>query len=128
MIARQLAAQVVDEPGLVGLGRRQRERQDQVGDVVGTVLCDCEQEQGERRARVVVQAADQPEVEQRQTAVRRHEHVPVMRVGVIDALTVTCRMYARKNERASSAARAGSSDGCSSTLTPSMRSSTSTSA
>ena len=73
VVARQLAAQVVHEARFVRLHRRQRERDDQVGDVVRAVLRDREQEQRERGARVVVEAPDQAEVEQREAAVRREE-------------------------------------------------------
>ena len=44
LVARQLAAQVVHEARLVRLRRRQRERDDQVGDVVSAVLRDSEQQ------------------------------------------------------------------------------------
>jgi hypothetical protein len=63
VIAGQLAAQVVDEAGLVGGQRRQREPENQVGDIVGTVLREREQEQPERPPRVVVEPADEAEVE-----------------------------------------------------------------
>ena len=47
VVTRQLAPKIVHEPGLVGVARRERERDDQVGDVVGAVLRDREQEQRE---------------------------------------------------------------------------------
>ena len=86
LVARQLAAQVVHEAGLVGPHRRQRHREDQVGDVVGAVVRDREQQERERRARVVVEPADQPEVEQREPPVRRQQHVSAVRIGVVEAL------------------------------------------
>ena len=69
--ARQLAANVVDERRLIRLHARQRERDDQVGDVVGAVLRDRKQEERQPAPRVVVEPAEQPEVEQREPAVRR---------------------------------------------------------
>ena len=49
--------------------------EDLVCDVVGAVLGDREQQQRERTARVVVEPAEQAEVEQREPAVRRQQHV-----------------------------------------------------
>ena len=69
VVARQLPAQLVDEARLVGVERREREAEDQVGDVLGAVLRDGEQQQREAAARVVVEAAEQAEVEQREPAV-----------------------------------------------------------
>ena len=86
LIARQLAAQVVHEAGFVGPHRRQRHREDQVGDIVGAVVRDREQQERERGARVVVEPADQPEVEQREPPVRRQQHVSAVRIGVVEAL------------------------------------------
>ena len=57
------------KPGLVGGERRQREPENQVGDVVGAVLREREQQQAERPPRVVVEPAEQAEVEQREPAV-----------------------------------------------------------
>ena len=71
VVARQLAAQVVHEAGLVGRRGGERQRDDQVGDVVRAVLRDREQQQRERGARVVVEPSDQPEVEQREPTVGR---------------------------------------------------------
>ena len=55
-------------------------------DVVGAVLRDREQQQRQAAARVVVEAAEQPEVEQREASVVGEEHVPRVRIGVVDAL------------------------------------------
>ena len=86
VVARQLPAKLVLEARLVGVERREREAEDQIGDVLGAVLRDGEQQQREAAARVVVEPAEQAEVEQREPAVRREEHVAAMRVGVVDAL------------------------------------------
>ncbi len=67
--ARQLPAHVVDERRLVGLHAGQRQREDEIGDVVGAVLRDREQKQREPASRVVVETAEQAEVEQREPAV-----------------------------------------------------------
>src|SRR5205085_1587260 len=83
LVTRKLAAQVVYEPGLVGLRRRQRERDDQVRDVVRAVLRDRKEEEREGGTRIVVQPPDQAEVEQRQPAVGRQEDVSAMRVRVV---------------------------------------------
>ena len=64
VVARELPPQLVLEARLVGLERRQREAEDQVGDVVGAVLRERQQEQAERPPRVVVEPAEQAEVEQ----------------------------------------------------------------
>ena len=74
--ARQLAPHVVHEPRLVRAQAGERQAQDQVGDVVGAVLRDREQQQREPAARVVVEPAEQAEVEQREPAVGRQEDVP----------------------------------------------------
>ncbi len=84
--ARQLAAHVLHEAGLVGLRRREREGDDEIGDVVRPVLGDGEQEEGEAGAGVLVEAAEQPEVEQRQPPVLRQEHVALVGIGVVHAL------------------------------------------
>lgn len=55
MVARQLAAKLLDEPRFVRTERHAGEAEDEVGDVIGPVLRDCEQQQREVPARVVVQ-------------------------------------------------------------------------
>ena len=84
--AGQLAADVLHEARLVGAGRGERERDDELGDVVGPVLGEGEQQQGEAGPRVLVEPAEQPEVEEREPPVLGQQHVPVVRVGVVDAL------------------------------------------
>jgi hypothetical protein len=84
--ARQLAADVLPETRLVGAGRGERERHDELGHVVRSVLGERQQQQREAGARVLVEPAEQPEVEERQAPVLGQQHVPVMRVGVVDAL------------------------------------------
>ncbi len=84
--AGELAADVLHEARLVGAGRGEREREDELGDVVGPVLGQGKQEQGEAGPRVVVEPAEQPEVEEREPPVLGQQHVPVVRVGVVDAL------------------------------------------
>ena len=86
VVARELPPQLVHEARLVGLERRQREAEDQVGDVVGAVLREREQEQAERPPRVVVEPAEQPEVEQAEPAVGREQDVSPVRIGVVDAV------------------------------------------
>ena len=86
VVARELAAQLVDEAGLVGRERGQGETEDEVGDVVGSVLREREQEQAECPPRVVVEAADEAEVEQREPAVVGQEDVAAVRIGVVDAV------------------------------------------
>ena len=86
MVARQLAAQLLHEPGLVGAERHPREPEDQVGDVVGAVLRDCEQQERQVTARVVVQPSEQAEVDEREPTVRRQQDVPAVGIGVVDAL------------------------------------------
>ena len=71
MEAGQLAADVLHEPRLVGAGRGEREGDDEVGDVVGPVLGECEQQQREAGPRVLVEPAEQSEVEKREAPVRR---------------------------------------------------------
>ena len=85
MVARKLAPQFMDERRLLGLERRQREPQDQAGDIVGAVARDREQEQGQRCPRLFVESAEQAEVEERQAPVRRQEHVSPMGIGVVNA-------------------------------------------
>ena len=60
--------------------------EDQVGRVLRAVLGQRQQQQAERPARVVVDPADQAEVEQREPAVGREQEVPAVRVGVVDAV------------------------------------------
>ena len=86
VVTGELPAEVVDETGLVGGERLQRQSQDQVGDVVGAVLGDREQEQAERPPGVVVEPAEQPEVDQCQAPVGREQDVPAVRVRVVDAV------------------------------------------
>ena len=86
VVARQLSPQLVHEARLVGLERRQREAEDQVGDVVGAVLREREQEQAESAPRVVVEPAEQAEVEQAEPAVGREQDVAAVRIGVVDAV------------------------------------------
>ena len=86
VVARELAAQIVDESGLVGRERRQRETEDEIGDVVGSVLREGEQEQAERPPRIVVEAADEAEVQQREPAVLGQQDVAAVRIGVVDAV------------------------------------------
>jgi hypothetical protein len=76
----------VEERRLVRVERGQREREQHRGDVLGTVPRDREQQQGERRADLVVEPPEQPEVEQRQPAVLGEDDVPAVRVGVVDAV------------------------------------------
>ena len=66
--------------------RGERERDDELGDVVGAVLGDREQQQREPGAGVLVEPAEQPEVEERQPPVVGQQDVPAVRVGVVDAL------------------------------------------
>jgi hypothetical protein len=56
--ARQLATHVLHEARLVGAGRDERERDHEVGDVVGPVLGEREQQQGEAGSRVLVEPAE----------------------------------------------------------------------
>ena len=86
MEARQLAAHIVNERRLIRLHARQRQRDDQIRDVVRAVLRDREQQQRQAAARVVVETAEQPEVEQREPAVVGEEHVARVRIRVVDAL------------------------------------------
>jgi hypothetical protein len=76
VVAGQLAAEFVHERGLVGIHRRQRQREDQVGHVVGAVLRDRGQEERELTPRVVVQASEQAEVEQYQPPVVGQQDIP----------------------------------------------------
>ena len=85
VVARQLPPQLVDEARLVRLEGRQREREQQGRHVLGAVVREREQQQGEGRPRLLVEAAQEPEVEQGQAAVLSQEHVPAMRVGVVNA-------------------------------------------
>jgi hypothetical protein len=84
--AGKLAADVLHEAGLVGAGRGEREREHELRDVVGPVLGQREQEESETGPRVLVEPAEQPEVEKREPSVLGQQHVSVMRVGVVDAL------------------------------------------
>ena len=86
VVAGELPPQLVLEARLVGVERRQREAEDQVGDVVGAVLREREQEQPERPPRVVVEPAEQAEVEQAEPPVGREQDVPAVRIGVVDAV------------------------------------------
>ena len=85
VVARQLAPQLVDEARLVRLEGRQRKREQQRRHVLGAVVGEREQQQREGRPRLLVEAAQEPEIEQRQAAVLGQEHVPAVRVGVVDA-------------------------------------------
>jgi len=75
-----------DEAGLVGTRARERERDDELGDVVRPVLGEREQQEREPGSRVLVEPPEQAEIEQRQPPVVGQQHVPVMRIGVVDAL------------------------------------------
>ncbi len=86
MIPRQLSPQLVDEPRVVRVEGRQRQPEDQVGDVVGPPLREREQEQRERPPGVLVDPAEQAEVEQGEPPVLRQEHVAPVGIGVVDAL------------------------------------------
>ena len=84
--AGELATDVLHEARLVGAGRGERERDDEVGDVVRAVLGEREQQQRQARSRVLVEPAEQAEIEEREPPVVRQQHVPEVRVGVVDAL------------------------------------------
>src|SRR2546421_1085124 len=71
VIARQLAPQLVDERGLVRIERGQRESENQGGHVVGAVTGDRDEKERHRRARLVIETAQQPEVQQREPTVVR---------------------------------------------------------
>ena len=86
MVARELAAQLLHEAGLVRAEGDARKSEDQVGDVVGTILRDGEQQQRQIATGVVVETAEQTEVDERQPPVGRQEHVAAMWVGVVHAL------------------------------------------
>jgi hypothetical protein len=60
VIARQLATDLVNEPGLVGTERCQRVAENEIGNVVGAVLSDRQQEQRQAASRVVVESAEGP--------------------------------------------------------------------
>jgi hypothetical protein len=89
VIARQLASQLVHEPRFVRLDRRQRHREDQVGDVVGAILSDREQQQADHPTRVVVEPPEEAEVDQREAPLGHQEHVAPMRVVWYTPSTVT---------------------------------------
>ena len=76
----------MDEARLVGVESREREPQDEFRNVLGTVLRYREEEQFESPAGVVVEPAEQAEIEQREPTVGCQQHVPSMRIGVVDAL------------------------------------------
>ena len=106
--------------------RGQREAEDQIRDVVGAVLREREQEQPERAPRVVVEPAEEAEVEQAEPAVRGQKDVSPVRVGVVDAvhgdlLDVGAEELAREH-----GARSGSSPWPRVTFSPTTRSCTST--
>jgi hypothetical protein len=86
VVPRELTPQFLDEARLVGAERHAREAEDEVGDIVGAVLRDGEKQQREPVARVVVETAEQAEVHERETSVRREQDVPAVRIGVVDAL------------------------------------------
>ena len=86
VVAGQLAPDVLQEAGLVGAEARVREPEDQVGHVVGAVLRHREQQQGQAAPRVVVEASEQSEVDEREAAVGGEQHVPAVRVRVVDAV------------------------------------------
>ncbi len=86
MEAGQLAADVLHETRLVGAGRGEREGDHELGDVVGPVLGDGEQQQRETRPRVLVEPSEQAEVEEGETPVVRQEDVSRVGVGVVHAL------------------------------------------
>ena len=87
MGARELAAQLVHEAGLVGVERRPREPQDQTGSVLGPILGERDQKLRDHGARVVVEPAEEAEVEQGEPPVLGQEDVAAVRVGVVDAFT-----------------------------------------
>ena len=86
MVARQLPPELVHERSLVRLQRRQRQADDEARDVVGPVARDRQQEQRQRRPRLVVEPVEQAEIEQREPAVLGQQHVARMRIGVVDAV------------------------------------------
>lgn len=79
------AVELGDEPWLVGVERRQREADDQGGDVVAPVLRDGKQKLRDPAPGFVVEAPEESEVEQREPAVVREQHVSAMGVGVVEA-------------------------------------------
>ena len=76
VVARELAAQLVHEAGLVGVERRPREPQDQTGGVLGPILGEREQKLRDHGARVVVEPAEEAEVEQGEPPVLGQETLP----------------------------------------------------
>jgi hypothetical protein len=81
-----MPADLLHETRLVGREGRQRQAKDQIGDVLRPVLSDRQQQQAEGSASVVVEAAEQAEVEQDQPPVVAEQDVSAVRVGVVDAV------------------------------------------
>jgi hypothetical protein len=69
VIPRQLAPELVQEARLVRREARSREPEDQLGDVVRPVLRHGEQQQRQRPPRVVVEPAEQAEVDEAEASV-----------------------------------------------------------
>lgn len=86
VVTRKPPPDLLEEPRLVGIESRLRQRQDQLGYVDCAVLRDGEQEQRKRAARVVVESAEQSEVNESQTAVGREQDVAAVRIGVVRTL------------------------------------------
>ena len=86
MVPGQLAPQLVHESRLVRVECRHGDPQDQRRGVLGSVLRDCEQELGDHGSRVVVQAPEEAEVEEREPSILGEEDVAAVWVGVVDAL------------------------------------------
>jgi len=85
VVAGELPADFVEEAGHVRVAGHQREREEQIRDVVGAVVRQREQEETEPPTDVVGEPADEAEIEQREPPVVGDEHVAAMRIGVVDA-------------------------------------------
>src|SRR5262249_33009197 len=80
VIPGKRASQLVQERGLVRAQRRARQTEDEICDVVRSVLRNREEKQGEHPARVVVEAAEEAEVDEREAAVAGEQNVPAVRI------------------------------------------------
>src|SRR5439155_309866 len=101
----QLSADLLEEAGLVRAQARPRQREDELRQIVGTILRDGQKQKREVATGVVVEPAEQPEVDQREATLGREQDVAPMRIGVVSAFDsdlpdVRAKELARKLLRA----------------------------